>query len=165
MSKDLSKDKYSVTSIYIDLLPTIESIKADSSLDMEDKLDKAREVVLNAICKNSGETRHVGTDYIVKARQAVYSARTIDQIITYMKAAINKGKNYDDKKMVVTAVVIKFSNNTYYAGVSKDPAKSLLGAQLYKSRKTAESTINNSVNFARYSNDKYEIIDVELKEK
>lgn len=94
MSKDLSKDKYSATAIYIDLLPIIESIKADSSLDMEDKLDKAREVVLSAICKNSGETRHIGTNYIAKARDAVYSARNIDQIIVYMKRAIEKGKNY-----------------------------------------------------------------------
>ena len=45
------------------------------------------------------------------------------------------------------AYVIKFNNGTFYAGCNKPNAKTLLGAQLYKSEKTAINVINKSVNF------------------
>ncbi len=61
-------------------------------------------------------------------------------------------------------VVIKFTDGTYYAGYKKPNAKTLLGAQIYKSVKTAENVANNSVNFP-YNTRNYRIVEVELTEK
>ena len=44
-------------------------------------------------------------------------------------------------------VVIKFEDGTYYAGCRKPNAKTLLGAQIYRSKKTAENIIFKSINF------------------
>ena len=64
--------------------------------------------------------------------------------------------------MIVNA--IKFQNGTYYAGCNKNPSKTLLGAQLYKSEKTAQNVINKSVNFPFAKEDSYSIVQVSLKE-
>ena len=61
-------------------------------------------------------------------------------------------------------VVIKFEDGTYYAGCNKRNARTLLGAQIYKSEKTALTVINNSINFHTPSS-KCTIVEVELKEK
>jgi len=61
-------------------------------------------------------------------------------------------------------VVIKFEDGTYYAGCNKHNAKTLLGAQIYKSEKTAQNIINNSINFPTLAS-KCKIVEVELKEK
>lgn len=66
--------------------------------------------------------------------------------------------------MIVYA--IKFSNNTFYAGCNKTSARTVLGAQLYKSEKTALNTVNKSINFPlrnRLRGD-YKIVPVEIKE-
>ena len=57
---------------------------------------------------------------------------------------------------------IKFSNNTYYAGCYKTAAKTILGAQLYKSEKTAQNVIDKSINFNNVL--PYSIIKIEIKE-
>lgn len=61
-------------------------------------------------------------------------------------------------------VVIKFDDGTYYAGCNKLKAKTLLGAQIYKSEKAAKNVINNSINF-HVSAENCTIVEVELKEK
>jgi len=61
-------------------------------------------------------------------------------------------------------VVIKFNDGTYYAGCNKANAKTLLGAQIYKSEKVARNVMNNSINF-HGSADKCTIVEVELREK
>lgn len=61
------------------------------------------------------------------------------------------------------AVAIKFKNGRYYAGCNKASASTLLGAQLYKSKATAENVIKKSVNFPHYETD-MKIVEVELKE-
>jgi hypothetical protein len=63
------------------------------------------------------------------------------------------------------AVAIKFADGTYYAGAYKAHAKTLLGAMLYKSEKTAKSVIEKSVNFHSYPNNPYKIVSVELNEQ
>lgn len=59
-------------------------------------------------------------------------------------------------------VAIKNSKTgNYYAGCNKTPAKTLLGAQLYKSRAAAENVIEKSINFHIREP---EIVDVTLEE-
>lgn len=61
-------------------------------------------------------------------------------------------------------VVIKFEDGTYYTRCRKPNAKTLLGAQIYRSKKTAENIIFKSINFPLYKNN-CSIVEVELKEK
>ena len=61
-------------------------------------------------------------------------------------------------------VAIKFADGTYYAGCNKRSSKTLLGAQLYKSRKTAETMVQTSINFPKYHSNPIKIVDVELSE-
>lgn len=63
----------------------------------------------------------------------------------------------------MTVVAIKFKDGTYYAGVNKRNAQTLLGAQLYKSQKTAEHIMESSINFPKYA--LCEIVEVILEEK
>lgn len=62
--------------------------------------------------------------------------------------------------MIVYA--IKFSDNTFYAGCYKGRARTVLGAQLYKSENTALNTINKSINFPLRTD--YKIVPIEIKE-
>lgn len=66
--------------------------------------------------------------------------------------------------MEMRVVAIKFADGTYYAGCNKNSAQTLLGAQLYKSRKTAENVIEKSINFPKYHSNPVQIIDVEIRE-
>lgn len=61
------------------------------------------------------------------------------------------------------AVVIKFTDGTYYAGCNKRPAKTLLGAQLYKSRAVAENIVKTSVNFPPHKN--LIVVDIIIREE
>ena len=61
-------------------------------------------------------------------------------------------------------VVIKFKDGTYYAGCRKPNSKTLLGAQIYRSKKTAENIVSKSINFPSDKNT-CSIVEVELKEK
>ena len=54
---------------------------------------------------------------------------------------------------------IKYPNGTYHAGYRKSPAKTLIGAQLYMSRKRAEFIMKHEPPYI-----KYEVIEVEVKE-
>ena len=56
-----------------------------------------------------------------------------------------------------------FNKGMYHAGCNKSPAKTLLGAQLYRSKKTALNVVNNTVNFYQDEKD-VEIIPVKLEE-
>lgn len=62
--------------------------------------------------------------------------------------------------MIVCA--IKFSDNTFYAGCNKTPARTVLGAQLYKSENTALNTVKKSINFPFRTD--YKIVPIEIKE-
>lgn len=61
-------------------------------------------------------------------------------------------------------VAIKFADGTYYSGCNKRNSKTLLGAMLYKSRKTAETMTQTSINFPKYYSNPIKIVDVELNE-
>ena len=62
--------------------------------------------------------------------------------------------------MIVCA--IKFSDNTFYAGCNKAPARTVLGTQLYKSENADLNTVNKSINFPLRTD--YKIVPVEIKE-
>ncbi len=64
-----------------------------------------------------------------------------------------------------TAFVIKFKDNTYYGGYGKGKRKSLLGAQIYASRRQAERVINKSCYFYNYMHGDYSIVELVIKEK
>ena len=53
---------------------------------------------------------------------------------------------HKEVKMIVVAIRDRVSGN-YYAGCNKNLAQTLLGAQLYKSRKVAENVVRKSINF------------------
>lgn len=63
--------------------------------------------------------------------------------------------------MIITA--IKFNDGTYYAGCNKKNSRTLLGAQLYKSEKTAQNVIDKSINFPKHLKN-YSIVKVVLEE-
>lgn len=62
------------------------------------------------------------------------------------------------------AVVIRFADGTYYAGCSKGYSRTLLGAQLYTSRKTAENIMRASKNFPSYHSNPCTIVELEIRE-
>lgn len=101
MKKDLSEVENSVTELFERLLPDIESIKKDSSLDMEDKLHKAQDICITEIVKARNTGHQISADRLAKDRVAILRANNIDQIIQYMKKVINNGKNYDTKNTIV----------------------------------------------------------------
>lgn len=106
--KDLSAVEHSATSTYIDILPKLESIKA-SDVQPNVKLEQARDLVIKSLCEaraasehsyvdNSGNSNigyEISQDYIVNVRMSIYRCRTIDQIISRVKASIENGKNYN----------------------------------------------------------------------
>ena len=61
--------------------------------------------------------------------------------------------------MVVYA--IKLNNGEYYAGCYKQPAKTVLGAQLYRSKKTVETMTKTSVNFHHKD---FKIVPIKIEE-
>lgn len=101
MKKDLSKVENSVTAVFERLLPNIESIKKDSSLDMEDKLRKAQDICINELIKARNTGHQISADRLSKDRVAILRADNIDKIIQYMKKVIKNGKNYDTKNTIV----------------------------------------------------------------
>lgn len=64
--------------------------------------------------------------------------------------------------MIVNA--IKLKDGTYWAGCNKKESKTLLGAQLYKSEKTALNVMENSINFHHRKED-CSIVSVVLEER
>lgn len=64
----------------------------------------------------------------------------------------------------MTVTAIKFDNGTYYAGCNKIFAKTLLGAQLYKSEKTAQNIIDKSIKFPQYKKKNCSIVKIKLEE-
>ena len=64
----------------------------------------------------------------------------------------------------MNVVAIKFADGTYYAGCNKKHARTLLGAQLYKSEQTAKNVMETSINFPRYHSNPCQIVKVKLEE-
>lgn len=101
MKKDLSEVENSVTAIFVDLLPQVEEIKKDSSLFMEAKLNKAKDLVVMTLVKARNTGHQISAERLAKDRVAILRTANIDEIIYYMKKVIDNGKNYDTKNTVV----------------------------------------------------------------
>jgi cytochrome c-type biogenesis protein CcmH/NrfF len=98
--KDLSQMEHSATSIYISLLPDIESIKNESISDKE-KMEKIILLVVSKLCKARNESLdennvQISQDYIVRVRQTLSRQKNVRQIEEYINNAIEKGKNYKE---------------------------------------------------------------------
>ena len=96
--KDLSQIENSATSVYIDIIPELETIKK-SNITEEEKLENSINIVIKALCKSRSNEHNGGIsqDYIIKVRKTISKCRNIDDIIKYINNAINKGKNYEKK--------------------------------------------------------------------
>lgn len=98
---DLSKDKYSATSVFIEVLPTIVSIK-DLNIDDETKKENAINIIIQALCKRrkdcssdiNTELNGISHKYITKVRTIISNKEDIDGIIKYLNNAIKVGTNY-----------------------------------------------------------------------
>ena len=101
MKKDLSEVENSVTAIFVDLLPQVEEIKKDSSLFMEAKLNKAKDLVVMTLIDARNTGHQISAERLAKDRVAILRTANIDEIIYYMKKVIENGKNYDTKNTVV----------------------------------------------------------------
>ena len=94
--KDLSKDQFSATSVYIAILPELEKLNK-TKMSRDDKVEKAKIMVIQSLCRaraECGTRKSISQDYIVKVRMIISKHQTIDQIIQYLNNAINLGKNY-----------------------------------------------------------------------
>lgn len=65
---------------------------------------------------------------------------------------------------VEKACVIKFDDNTYYGGYGKGKRKSIVGAQLYSSKKKAETAVSKSTYFNNYTHNDYSIVELLILE-
>lgn len=98
MVKDLSKDEYSATSAFIQVLPAVMDIR-NLDLDEDTKKENAMNLVISCLCKKRNacpnEVNSISQRYITKVRTIMNNKDDIDGIIKYLRNAINVGKNYD----------------------------------------------------------------------
>lgn len=103
MTKDLSKVPYSATSVYLAIIPDIEKVKTED-IGSDEKMEKVRDIITKALCKarttcGSKNNRYeIGQDYIIRVRTIIARHKTVDQTLTYLRNAIEKGKNYETKE-------------------------------------------------------------------
>lgn len=84
-------------SVYSEILSDIENLKL-ANISTNEQLEKAKNTVIQALCKARIETTKddkdsISQDYIVKVRIVLQNYRNIDQIANYLNNAIKKSKN------------------------------------------------------------------------
>ena len=84
-------------SVYSEILSDIENLKL-ANIDTNEQLEKAKNIVIQALCKarienTKDDKDSISQDYIVKVRIVLQNYRNIDQIANYVNNAIEKGKN------------------------------------------------------------------------
>lgn len=84
-------------SVYSEILSDIENLKL-ANIDTDEQLEKAKNIVIQALCKarienTKDDKDSISQDYIVKVRIVLQNYRNIDQIANYVNNAIEKGKN------------------------------------------------------------------------
>lgn len=84
-------------SVYSDILSDIENLKL-ASISTDEKLEKAKNIIIQALCKarienTKDDKDSISQDYIVKVRIVLQNYRNIDQIANYVNNAIEKSKN------------------------------------------------------------------------
>lgn len=97
---DLSKDIYSATSVFIEVLPAVVAIK-NLDLDEDTKKETAINIIIESLCKRRNECadnsdtvlNSISHNYITKVRKIISTKEDIDGIIKYLNSAIKAGKN------------------------------------------------------------------------
>lgn len=84
-------------SVYSEILSDIENLKS-ANIDTDEQLEKAKNIVIQALCKarienTKDDKDSISQDYIVKVRIVLQNYRNIDQIANYVNNAIEKSKN------------------------------------------------------------------------
>lgn len=84
-------------SVYSEILSDIENLKL-ANIDTDEQLEKAKNLVIQALCKarienTKDDKDSISQDYIVKVRIVLQNYRNIDQIANYVNNAIEKSKN------------------------------------------------------------------------
>lgn len=84
-------------SVYSKILSDIENLKL-ANIDTDEQLEKAKNIVIQALCKarienTKDDKDSISQDYIVKVRIVLQNYRNIDQIANYVNNAIEKSKN------------------------------------------------------------------------
>lgn len=84
-------------SVYSEILSDIENLKL-ANIDTDEQLEKAKNIVIQALCKarienTKDDKDSISQDYIVKVRIVLQNYRNIDQIANYVNNAIEKSKN------------------------------------------------------------------------
>lgn len=84
-------------SVYSEILSDIENLKL-ANIDTNEQLEKAKNIVIQALCKarienTKDDKDSISQDYIVKVRIVLQNYRNIDQIANYVNNAIEKSKN------------------------------------------------------------------------
>lgn len=96
---DLSLVEYSATSIFISILPNLEELK-ESTIPEKEKVEKAKTLIIKSLCKARSDCnttpKGIGQDYIINVNRKLNTFRNINQIISYINNAINKGKTYNN---------------------------------------------------------------------
>ena len=98
MKKDLSLVANSATSTYINILPKLYELQSMENMSENKKLENAKTLIIKSLCKARTECdtypRGISQDYIISVRIKLNTFRNINQVISYINNAINKGKNY-----------------------------------------------------------------------
>lgn len=103
MIKDLSKEHYSATSVFMRLLPTIEEIGTEN-LSTNEKIHKVDLLVSGELSKamltavNEEGKSQISRDYIIKVRKTIQRQSSISQVIKYINNAIEAGKHYNTEQ-------------------------------------------------------------------
>ena len=95
---DLSQVELSATSTYIELLPQLEALRGEPITE-DEKVEAANDAIIKALCKSRNTCEayceQISQNYIVRTRVALSRYFKLEQIITYVKSAIENGKNYE----------------------------------------------------------------------
>lgn len=94
-------DEQNIVSVFNNLLPDLIKIKKDKSLDREDKVKAANDLIISRICKarvkDENDTTGISSKYISKVCVIVNSKDNIDGIIYYINCIINKKKDSEEE--------------------------------------------------------------------
>ncbi len=94
MAKDLSKDPNSATSVFLKVLPILDTL-ANLSMDENEKIELATNTIYYELKSVWHNGNSVSKDYILRVMTMIKSKTTLDDIIKDITIRIEKGKNYN----------------------------------------------------------------------
>lgn len=93
-TRDLSKDPYSATSVFIKILPQIKSIKQITTNE-DERIFRAKDLIIASL-KHAQERspKSISSSYIESYAHRIDSCIDLNDIIDMVSRSINRGKNY-----------------------------------------------------------------------